>query len=369
MKVNRLLKLNRLLAILVFFLILGCAKDSCVEPFVRIGDMCCHDANNNGICDIEEVADQEPGINGSVSYPETGLENKSDTASSEEKKVPGSAHLPEDTVLDGSEPEPDPEPEPGIIEPEPQVLSPSREDAEKTVNLFAQSWQSKQYNMVYSLLTKKLKDLKSADEFRAIMELNPSHQRIEEVEVKDIDFVSEEEAEVTLEFWTTVKSYETEDTELIFEDSEWRIEGMPDVFYVDTYGAACGGFTKDFNKEECAKDLAIKVDDPGYCVRSGCHYSECIIGTKGSMSKQERVTACNMCPPVSTTTKQCILDVALELDDISVCNEIPESSYSDRYCMCYGGFAKAKGSSGYCSMITDPDYKDLCIKGFEGGYC
>ena len=332
-----------ILAILAIFLLFGCAKpDQCIAPFVHIGNICCQDNNNNSICDMEDAIEEE-------------LES--------EETIPESETPPEEV-----EAKPEPVEEEPESEPTPEPVTASEGEAKKVVNLFAQSWKSKQYNMMYSFLTDKLKTIKTSAEFNAIMELNPSHQRITDVKVKELTF-SGNTGKITFEFWTPVSSYETTDSKVIFTGTDWKIDGMVDIFYVDTFGAACGGFSKEYNKQKCAKDLSVKIKDTKYCERSKCYYTECIETIKKTLTKKEQVLACNLCPPVGKTNKECILDVAIDAGDVNICKEISESSYSDRYCKCWGGYARAKGSEGYCNMIENSEYKYLCQKGFQGKNC
>ncbi|HII71180.1 TPA: hypothetical protein HA265_00315 [Candidatus Woesearchaeota archaeon] len=341
--------------ILAFILLLGCAKQpSCADPLVMIDGLCCRDENSNGRCDMEEAADERAAL---------------EEAQEAEAVQAGSSSPPEpETVPSGTEQvteEQEPLPEAG----QKAAQAPSQQAARKAVDTFAQSWASKQYRMMYSFFTDDLKRVKTADEFVAIMELNPSFAKVEKAVIKGIDFKSDTLGDVELEVTTNVNSYMQTDTKVVYNGGEWKIDGFVEVFYIDTFGASCGGFVKEFNKEACAKDLAIKLKDIQYCERSKCHYEECITTIKKTMTNKERVTRCNLCPPTMKNTMECIVDAAIAASDVKVCNEIPETRYSDRYCGCYGGFARAKNQVGYCNMIQDPDNKALCMKGFEGKYC
>jgi len=258
-----------------------------------------------------------------------------------------------------------PEPEP--IDDRPVLSPPNLTDAKIIAKKFISAWSNKQYKIMYNYFAPKLKSRQSLEEFEAIMLLNPSYSRITAVGFKGFGSKNKKKVILNIEISTNVKSYDLPDAYMVFENNTWYVDAMDDVFYVDTFGAACGGFNKDFNKAECAKDLAIKVKDIKYCDKSECHYNECIQTINKQITTQQKVKSCNLCPPVGTTTKDCIVGVAIEEDSISVCNEIPESSYSDRYCKCYGGFSRAKGQS-YCNIAPE-EYRDICNKGFEGKYC
>ncbi len=333
------MKLGIFFLMFVSLFVIACSPSSCMSPFTEIDGVCCLDEGHNNICDHEESAYYSNDIIANSSFNSSSI-----TTDSEVGSTPVEINRTEDPI-----PKPD--------------LS----QAKKVAELWAQAYQSKQYKIMYSYFSDNLKKRKSLKEFEAIMELNPSNSGIVSVKVISLKAVSDNKVKIEVKVATPIKDYMMPETYVVYDEG-WKIEGMAEVFYVDTFGAACP-FQKEFNKERCAKELAIKLQDPEYCERSRCYYTECLEELRSSLNKKERVIACNLCPPVMTTTQECILNVAVELDDISVCDEIPERTYADRYCKCYGGYARAKGNSDYCKRISNPDYKDLCIEGFEGKRC
>ncbi|MFC1723462.1 hypothetical protein ACFL0V_04965 [Nanoarchaeota archaeon] len=268
------------------------------------------------------------------------------------------------TVEQAPIPESEIEPEPKTVSPTPKPVELDQDRARELANLFATSWKSKQYSMMYSLFTDDLKNKKTIDEFNAVMKINPSFSRVSDVNIKKLDF-QDTFGLLTLQVTTHVSSYDQE-LKMIYKDA-WKLEGFDELFLINTFSAACPYF-KEYNKATCANTLALQLKDHTYCERAACKYKTCIASTRGPLSNKEEVEFCNICPPVGKTTKECIVELAITKDKPEICNEIDEDYYNDRYCICWGSYARSKGNSGYCNMI-DPSYKDLCIKGFEGRFC
>jgi hypothetical protein len=343
--------------LLILSLILtGCGESSgiimeCAPPLIPKGDGCCLDADKNGVCDVDEAEpavekNKTSDVNKSV---EDGNETKQEDAAEEE----------EADESDQEETE------------EPAELKGTQEDADKIGKMFAERWQLKQYNTMYVLFTDSLQKQKTATEFSAIMELDPFYKKVKEVEFKGASLVDEDTAELKLLVHTNVQKIEIPATTLEFEDGAWKVNVFADVFTLSLYDAACSGYryNKQYRLWDCAFDLAKKVKDDQYCDISKCHYVECLKALGKPAGYMQEAKQCFECQPVTKTTNECILDVATKHEKIAACNVIPESKYSDKYCTCYGGYAKFKGTIGYCNMISNPDYKYLCEKKYNGGYC
>jgi hypothetical protein len=191
------------------------------------------------------------------------------------------------------------------------------------------------------------------------------------VDFKGVTMIDDNVAEMEVIAYTNVQEISLPGARLEFMDGSWKVNTFVDVFELSLYDAACSGYryNKQYRMSDCAFDLAKKVDDPSYCNISACHYLECLEAVGEPAGMTQEAEQCYHCQPVSKTINDCILDVAIKYDKVAACNIIEEDKYSDKYCKCYGGFAKHKGTQGYCNMITNPDYKDLCVKGYEGGYC
>ena len=335
--------------LLIFSLLtVGCTTDTgiimeCTEPLIQKGDGCCMDADRNGICDIDEA---EPAEEIKEAESKENIET--------EKEV---------------------EPEPHIEKEEKQEaeieLKNTKEDAEKIGKLFTERWQLKQYNTMYILFTNELKEKKTATEFTAIMELDAFYKKINKAEFKGANIIDDNNAELIIVAHTNIQEIDLTGATLKFEDSEWKVNTFVDVFELPLYDAACSGYryNNQYKMSDCAYDLAKKVNDAQYCDISECHYVDCLRDLGKPSGITQEAEQCKICQPPMKTINECILDVAIKYDKVSACNIIDDSKYSDKYCVCYGGFAKHKGTFGYCNMIEDEKYKDLCMKGFEGGYC
>jgi hypothetical protein len=223
---------------------------------------------------------------------------------------------------------------------------------------------------MYAKFTDKLKGQKTADEFNAIMELDPFYHKIKDVIFKGVIMTGDDEAELTITAKTNVQEFDIPGARLLYNDG-WKVSAFVDVFELDLFDAACSGYrySNSYTTEDCAFDLAKKVDDADYCDLSKCHYVECLEALGKPAGMNQEAEQCEMCVPPMKTVNTCILDVAIKHDKISACNVIEDTHYADRYCACYGRFAQHKGNSGYCNTISDPEYKDQCVKGYEGGYC
>ncbi len=338
------MKWNVALAIVLVLFLLGCETGptmiECTPPLLLHGDSCCMDADRNGVCDIQEA---KPAV---------------------EKTEEPEAELPSET-------EKQMETTPAEEQPVEEAALQPAQDPETVAKLFAERWQEKDYNMMYTLFTPYLKGKKSVDEFKAIMELDPLYKKVREVNFKGLEQVNSTRYRLLMSIRTNIQDIELTDTELRLREGGWKVRAFADVFELDLFDAACSGYKQNnqYKTSDCAFDLAKKVNDHQYCSKSECHYVECLkaLGKPGGMTQEAE--QCRMCQPAMKTTNDCILDVAIKYDKVSACDVISENHYSDKYCFCYGGFAKHKGTSGYCNMITEPDYKDLCLKGYEGGYC
>ncbi|MBN1544869.1 hypothetical protein JW898_05415 [Candidatus Woesearchaeota archaeon] len=337
-------------AVLIFSaLICGCAPGStdmvleCTAPLIQKGDGCCMDADRNGICDIEE-------------RPAKTGDNMTEDAEtpSEEPEMPR------------QETEEYPEEEEAA-----EMQKGNLEDAEKTGKLFADNWQRKQYNIMYASFTPSLKQKKTTTEFTAIMELEPLYKRVDKVDFNGVKMSDEDTAELDIMIHTSIQDIKMPGATLEFIGGEWKVNAFVDVFELDAYYAACSGYRYDthYTMKDCAYDFAKKVNDPGYCNISGCHYTECLKTLGETVTHMQEAEQCKLCQPVGKTINTCVLDVAIKHDKIAACNVISEDRYSDKYCVCYGGFARHKGSSGYCNMIEDEDNKYLCQKAYKGEYC
>ena len=332
-----------LMLVIASFLI-GCEPEpvilECKPPLIPKGDGCCLDADENGICDIDE-------------QPEIEEE--------EEKEEPEQVT------------EEEAEPEEAEEAPEEEQLEPknTKEEAEKIGKLFAERWQLKQYNTMYVLFTPGLKEKKTATEFTAIMELDPFYKKIDTVDFNGVTMLGDKKAELDITVHTNVQDIDIPGATLEFIEGEWKVNIFIDVFELSLYDAACSGYryNKQYRMSDCAFDLAKKVKDATYCNISACHYVECLKALGKPAGMTQETEQCYFCQPVGKTINQCILDVAIKHDKISACNIMDDEKYNDKYCVCYGGFAKHKGTAGYCNMIDNPDYRDLCVKGYEGGYC
>lgn len=313
----------------------------CTPPLMLKGDSCCMDADQNGVCDIEEA----------------------DPAEEKEEKEEA---VPEE------QPEAEAEKEEEEADEEPEIeVTGTKEDAEEIGKQFAERLQLKQYNTMYTLFTPGLRQKKTATEFTAIMELDPFYKKIVTADFKGLTMLDNRTAELDIVAETNVQQITIPGARLELIDGSWKVNAFVDVFDLPLYNAACSGYryNNQYKMSDCAFDLAKKVDDPQYCNISECHYVECLKALGEPAGMTQEAEQCYYCQPVGKTTNDCILNVAIKYDKISACNIIKEDKYSDKYCKCYGGFAKHKGTSAYCNTITNPGYKDLCTKGYEGGFC
>jgi len=334
--------MRRMCCVLVLICVLflyGCAQRTTIEcnaPLTVINERCCLDEDTDSVCDVDErpVA-AKPKQNATVPVVN---ETKEETPTPEK---------PVESMLN------------------------TADEAEKTGKLFAEKWQMKQYSIMYAMFTPALKQKKTVDEFNTIMSLEPLYRRLTKVEFKGIKMLDEDSAELNIMIHTNIQDIDVPGATLEFMDGSWRISAFVDVFELSTYDAACSGYrnNNDYNMEDCAYDFAKKLRLADYCNLSGCHYAACLkaIGKPSGMTQEAE--QCYLCQPVGKTTVECILDIAIKYDKIAACNVIKEDRYSDKYCKCYGGFAKAKGTIGYCNMIQDEGFKELCVKEYNGEYC
>ncbi len=328
-----------LLSIVMCVLMLGCESQTavmleCTSPLIQKGSGCCMDADRNGVCDIDEKKTEE--------HKE---EVTAQTQNSTEEKI--EVQTEQTTQQKGT-----------------------IEDAEKTGRLFAEKWNSKQYSMMYAMLTSELKQKKSVEEFKTVMELEPLYKRLTEVSYAGI-MMGDDTADLNINALTNIQNITVPGVTLIFEEGSWRVSAFPEIFEMNAFDAACSGYRNDnkYTTEDCAYDFSKKMNDAANCNNSGCHYLECLKATGQQTGAEAQARKCYFCQPTGQTINDCILNTAIRLDKISVCNIIDEDNYSDRYCTCYGGFAKSKNNQALCNLIANPDYKDVCVKGFKGEYC
>jgi hypothetical protein len=330
--------------LLIAALILGCAKTiECNSPMKIVRDRCCIDANNNEICDIDE---------GKYAVEKT---NKSTIQENITK--PTANVTPNKTTA------------PPVVQQTKQMNT--EVEAIKTGKIFAEKWQAKQYAIMYSLFTPELKEKKTLTEFTTIMELEPLYRRLTKVDFKGVKMTDEDSAELMITIHTNIQDIDMPGATLEFIDNSWRVNMFNDVFELSAYDAACSGYrnNNDYTVYDCANDFAKKTKNASYCDKSRCHYVECLKALNQPASTKQQVKQCELCPPVGKTVNECVLDLAIKQDSLLACDYISEESYSDKYCICYGGFAKSKKTVGYCNIIQNPDYKELCITGYNGEYC
>jgi hypothetical protein len=340
--------MRRIIAVLVLVVIMilyGCGQSTtidCKSPLTAINERCCLDEDSNSVCDVDEKPVIEARPKQNATTEPTPVVNETKT---EEK--PATTEKPAETALN------------------------TAEEAEKAGKIFAEKWQMKQYSIMYAMFTPTLKQKKTADEFKTIMELEPLYKRLTKVEFKGIKLIDADSAELNLMIHTNIQDIDVPGATMEYIDGSWRVNAFVDVFEMQTYDAACSGYrnNNDYDMEDCAFDFAKKLRLADYCNMSGCHYVAClkVLGKPSGMMQEAE--QCYMCQPVGKTTVECILDIAIKYDKIAACNVIKEDRYSDRYCKCYGGFAKAKGTIGYCNTIQDENYKEFCIKEYDGEYC
>ncbi|MBW2972129.1 hypothetical protein KY359_03770, partial [Candidatus Woesearchaeota archaeon] len=347
------MRLMLVICLVLSILTIGCAPGStdivleCTPPLIHKGDGCCMDADRNGVCDIDEKpAETEP--------------EEEEQAQPEETEAAPAQEQPE-SAEEVAQPEETPA----------QPAKNTKEEAESTAKLFVTSWQKKQYNVMYTFFVQSLKSRKTSTEFTAIMELDPFYKKIDKLDLNGVTILDDKTAEMDIVAHTNVQDISIPAARLKFTGGEWKVSAFVDVFELEAYYAACTGYryNNQYDMEDCANDFARKVKNSSYCNLSGCHYTECLKFLGKTVTYVQEAEQCKMCQPVGKTINDCILDVAINRDKIAACNVIAEDRYNDKYCVCYGGFARHKGTSGYCNMIENEDNKYLCMKGYDGGYC
>jgi hypothetical protein len=334
-------------AILVIFAaLIGCSSSSdivleCKSPLIQKGEGCCMDADSSGVCDIDERPPAKP---------------KQETK--EEPKAEPAEEAAQQPVQEETEPQTE------------ELMLNTQAEAEKTAKLFVEKWQAKQYSIMYTLFAPELKAKKTATEFTAIMELDPFYKRLTKVELGGVKMMGDNTAELGIKAYNNVQTIDIPGASLIFSEGSWKVKAFVDVFELPAFEAACTGYRNNnhYTTEDCAYDFSKKTRQD-FCNQSGCHYVACLdfLGKHSGMRQQAE--QCYMCQPVGKTVNQCILDIAIKQDKIAACDVIKEDRYSDKYCVCYGGYAKAKNNIGYCNMIQNEDNKYLCEKAFRGEYC
>lgn len=344
------MKLSVLVIIGILIMTLyGCGENSslvmeCASPLIPKGDGCCLDADRNGICDIDE---KTPVKNETPVTAENNTEsevNKTETGKAVNKEKPAQKT---------------------------EALLNTQEEAEKTARMFTERWQLKQYNTMYALFTDSMKQKKTAAEFTAIMTLDPFYKKLTKINLTGVSVQGNGKAEMKIVVENNVQTVDIPAAYLEFKDGQWKVDVFEDVFGIDTFDAACSGYrySNQYTTSDCAFDLAKQTKNPRYCDSSECHYVECLKAINLPAGMHEEARQCFNCQPYGKTIVQCVLDTAIKHGNIELCNVIEEGRYSDRYCQCYGGFAKHKKDSGLCSTIEDSTYNELCLKGYEGKYC
>ncbi|MBW2968273.1 hypothetical protein KY362_07340 [Candidatus Woesearchaeota archaeon] len=349
-----------LIAAALFISLWGCAAEQgmeCAAPLSLIGERCCLDEDSNSVCDVDEAVvaeevtvSEEKEITPSGSYKE---------GPSEQKTIVSEEETEEEKAAEGEEAE------------EQAASQATQEGAEAAGKKFAATFSSKQYAVLYTMFTPAVQKEKTADEFKAIMELDPFYKKLTEVQYKGIAKIDDETYELTLLAKTNVQEIDIPEVKLRFVDGQWKVRAFVDVFELSTFDAACSGYrySNAYKTSDCAFDLAKKVKGAEYCDLSECHYVECRKALGATAGMTQEAEQCKLCQPPMKTVNDCILDVAIKYDKVAACNVIDDKHYSDKYCACYGGFAKHKGTPGYCNMVQNEDYKHACMKGYEGKYC
>ncbi|MBW2964920.1 hypothetical protein KY363_05685 [Candidatus Woesearchaeota archaeon] len=339
-----------LIAGLLIMTLYGCGESTnivleCASPLIPHGDGCCLDADQNGKCDIDE----KPAAK-NESTP-VAAENKTSTSTNNT--------APANTTTS-------PEKEETT-----ESLLNTKEEAEKTARMFVERWQLKQYNLMYALFTDNLKQKKTPSEFSAIMTLDPFYKKLTKVNLTGVSMQGNDRAEMKIVVENNVQTVDIPAAYLEFRDGQWKADAFEDIFGINTFDAACSGYkqSNQYTTADCAFDLARYTKNPSYCDSSECHYVECLKAIELPAGMHEEARQCFNCQPYGKTVVECILDVAIQHDNIEVCNVIAEGRYSDKYCECYGGFAKHKKNNGFCNIVQDSNYRELCLKGYEGQYC
>jgi len=244
------------------------------------------------------------------------------------------------------------------------------EDADKTAKLFADKWEEKQYSIMYTMFTPALKEKKTADEFVAIMELDPFYKKINSVEADVGTIDANEVAKLSLTAMTNVQTIDIPSARLSLIDGQWRVSALVDVFDLETYDAACSGYrhSSSYTMEDCAYDFAKKMKNASFCDISECHYVQCLKDLGKTAGMMQEAQQCYYCQPPMKTIHDCILDIAIKHDKPGACDIIDEEKYSDKYCKCLGRFANHKQDIKYCDSAPD-HHKDICLTGYEGGLC
>ncbi|MFH1063597.1 MAG: hypothetical protein V1729_00790 [Candidatus Woesearchaeota archaeon] len=333
-------------SLILSLMISGCGESTtgivleCTPPLIQSGDSCCLDADQNGVCDSKEKIDTVD--DNMVDAPDKDIEDTPAPIDAGSEEV--------ETV---------------------QTSTGELKSAEEVANLFVKNWNSQAYNLMYPLLTDDLKAKKTTKEFKTIMELDPFYNRLKDIEMNGVIITGDDTAEMDIIAHTNIQNIKIPAAQLEFERGSWKVNIFADVFELNTYDAACSGYryNKQYTMADCAFDYAKKMEDIGYCNLSECHYLECVKALGKTAGKTAEAEQCFQCQPTGKTTMQCILDIAIKYDDTKICDVISPLSYSNKYCTCYGGFAKTKNNGALCNVIADQEFKDLCLKGFGGGYC
>ena len=130
--------------------------------------------------------------------------------------------------------------------------------------------------------------------------------------------------------------------------------------------------------------LAIELDRTDFCSFTGCSYKQCIIATTNlqptdfiiseetTRTVQEHLMKfCTICPdPLGyryTPVTMCLKDLSERLNSLLPCDVISESSYYDKYGICYGKIARLQGEQ-VCVSIVNLDHRKLCMRFFQGGF-
>jgi len=194
---------------LIFIIILvSCTnKPTCNKPYILVGNECCLDKDDNGICDKDETKDVSQKI-----------ETKSQLNTTTEKSID------------------------------------KKELAEKTALRFARYWEKKDWENMYDLFIANLKALKSKERFVKIIirdyDLTSVSMRLDKVE---LDNESVAFAYYTAE--TALAGIKTQAIQLEWNGKEWKVNAFA------TYFNTCD----EFDKNCCGNGLCEEKENDVYC--------------------------------------------------------------------------------------------------------
>ena len=207
------LKSIKIICFALFFslFIVGCQQNVvCTKPYILIGNSCCLDKNNNGICDKDEQEEFQKNV----------------IATAEPKK-----------------------------------------EAETTALRFARTWEAKDWNPMYDLFTDDLKKLKSKERFvKAAAKLTSREKkyiiRLDEVR---LDNGSTGYAYYTKSYTESAAERKEPAIKLVQNENEWKVETFIKYFN------ACDEFSKECcgnhlcEKNESVHSLNNYIKCPSDC--------------------------------------------------------------------------------------------------------